>query len=167
MSTTKFVKHSFRAHKRPRPETRPGTGLFWGGRLTRVKLPCHGVPTAWKAPTSLSVWAFYVRMRSGSLHISVWGLPGARDHCGGAMGEATPPEPRGCCEVKWWFAGVPGAQEAVHLLLTGDCAQVGLPASTVQAVWGFGPLRGLRTPTRRIPAQPPCPHLALHAGEEV
>lgn len=44
---------------------------------------------------------------------------------------------------------------------------MGLPASAVQAVWGLGPLRGLRTPTRRVPAQPPRPHLALHAGEEV
>lgn len=77
------------------------------------------------------------------------------------MTEARPPEPRGCRKVKWRFAGVPGTQEVVHLLLAADCAQVGLPTSAIQVREGF---RGL---VHQIPAQPPCPQLALHAGEEV
>lgn len=66
-----------------------------------------------------------------SLHVILLGQPGARVQSGGTVVEATPPEPGGRCEVQRRFAGVPGAQEMVHLLSAGDRAKVGLPASGV------------------------------------
>lgn len=126
LSTLKFVKLIFRAHRRPCLETRSETGLFWGRRTTRVRLLSLGVPTAWKAPRLLSARAFHMGMLLGSLYISVLGRLGAHSHRGGTVAETTPPEPRGCHEVKWWFAGVPGAQEMVHLFPAGDCTQVSL-----------------------------------------
>lgn len=101
----------------------------------------------------------------GSLHISMRRQPGAWGHRGSAMVEATRPEPWGCHEVERRFAGVPRAQEAVHLLPAGNRPQVGLPASV--AVQAAGHLGWLAAPARGVPAQPACPHLALHAGEEV
>lgn len=53
----------------------------------------------------------------------------------------------------------------VHLLLTGDCAQVSLPTSAVQGLRGLGHLGRLRAPAHPVPPQPP--HLALHSAEEV
>ena len=170
MSSLKFVKPCFRAHGRPHPETRPEIGLFGGRRPARVRLPCLGVSTAWKSPRPFSVRALHEGTLLGSLHVGVLGQPGAWGHREGAVVEPCPPppDPRGCQEVEWRFAGVPGAQEAVHLLPAANGTQVGLPASAaVQAILGPGRHGGLGVPVRGVPAQPPCPHLALHVGKEV
>lgn len=90
VNTLKVVKRSCRAHRGPHAETRPETGLFWGRRPRGVRLPCLGLPIAWKALRPLSERAFYVGTWPGSLHVGVLGRPGAWGH---------PPPPPGVQEM--------------------------------------------------------------------